>query len=92
VKAYVLIQTWAHKESVVKALRAIPGIVSAQGLRGPYDAIAIARSASAHHSIAGIVAEVRSLPGVMRAIPATVVDSLAHAHSAELSLSGNEAA
>jgi hypothetical protein len=76
VKAYVLIQT-AGAEPVGEALRLLPGVVSADNLRGPYDAIALVSSASAEHPISRIIDEIKRLPGVARALMAPLVSSAA---------------
>jgi hypothetical protein len=76
VKAYVLIQT-AGAEPIGEALRLLPGVVSADNLRGPYDAIALVSSASAEHPIGRIIDEINRLPGVVRALMAPLVSSAA---------------
>ncbi|MGH2699468.1 MAG: hypothetical protein ACRDJL_09780 [Actinomycetota bacterium] len=68
-KAYVLVQT-ADTAPVAGALKALRGVVSADDLRGPYDAIALANSVAAGRSLERIVDEIRGLPGVVRAITA----------------------
>jgi hypothetical protein len=77
-KAYVLIQT-ADGQPIAQALRAIPGVVSAEDLSGAFDAIALAGSDSTRGFIEGIVAEIHGLPGVLRAIPAPLIRPLAKA-------------
>jgi hypothetical protein len=72
-RAYVLIQTETGTPPIAKTLQAIPGVVSASDLMGPYDAIAVARFASTHLSSDSIVAKVLDLPGVTRALPVQVV-------------------
>jgi DNA-binding Lrp family transcriptional regulator len=68
--AYVLIQTVAFGRAVAHKLRTIPGIVAADDINGPYDAIALARSASSAELAAEIVEAIRRLPEVTRAIVA----------------------
>ena len=70
-KAYVLIQT-ADAEPIGEALRLLPGVISADNLRGPYDAIALVNSASAEHPIGRILDDKR-LPGVIRTLTAPLV-------------------
>jgi hypothetical protein len=77
-KAYVLIQT-ADGQPIAQALRAIPGIVSAEDLSGPFDAIALAGSDSTRGLLEGILAEIQRLPGVLRALPAPLIRSLTKA-------------
>jgi hypothetical protein len=74
VTAYVLIQTEPVSEPLARRLRTIPGIVSAEDLSGPYDAIALARSDSADLPIEGMLAQIRDLPGVTRALPAHLLN------------------
>jgi DNA-binding Lrp family transcriptional regulator len=68
--AYVLIQTEAFGEPVAHKLRSMPGILSADDVNGPYDAIALARSPSTADLAADIVEPIRRVPGVTRAIVA----------------------
>jgi len=75
VRAYVLIQTEEKTESLAHELRAIPGVVAAVDVRGAYDAIAVARSDSMRHLTEVILGEIRQLPGVVRALPAPLLDS-----------------
>jgi len=72
VKAYVLIQT-AGAEPIGEALRLLPGVVSVDNLRGPYDAIALVSSASEEHPIGRIIDDIKHLPGVARALMAPLV-------------------
>jgi hypothetical protein len=76
--AYVLIQT-ADGQPIARAVRAIPGVVSAEDLSGPFDAIALAGSDSTRDLLDGIVAEIQKLPGVLRALPAPLIRSLTKA-------------
>lgn len=72
--AYVLIQTEPVSEPLAGRLRAIPGVVSAEDLSGPYDAIALARTDAEGWPIDGILSEIRGLPGVTRALPAHLLN------------------
>jgi len=76
VKAYVLIQIHAGSEPIGAALRAIPGIESADDLTGPYDAIAVAGAESIAALFETVVSRIRELPGVIQALPAPLVRSL----------------
>ena len=71
-KAYALIQT-ADAEPIGEALRLLPGVISADNLRGPYDAIALVNSASAEHPIDRILDDIKRLPGVIRTLTAPLV-------------------
>lgn len=78
-KAYVLIQAAPDSVPIAQALRAIPGVVSAEDLGGPFDAIALAGSDSTRDLLDGVLAEIRKVPGVLRALPAPLIGSLAKA-------------
>ncbi|HEX9237101.1 MAG TPA: Lrp/AsnC ligand binding domain-containing protein [Actinomycetota bacterium] len=77
-EAYVLIQTDPARESIADSLLDIPGVVSAEDLTGPFDAIALARSDSTRSFHEHVVAEIQKLPGVIRALPAPLIVSLGH--------------
>lgn len=77
-QAYVLIQT-ADSQPIAQALRTIPGVVAAEDLSGPFDAIALAASDSTRGLVDGIVAEIQRIPGVLRALPAPLIRSLTKA-------------
>jgi hypothetical protein len=69
--AYLLVQTDGRVNRLAGAIRAIPGVVFAEDVQGPYDAIAFARyDASAGTTLQWVLEEVRSLPGVLHALAA----------------------
>jgi hypothetical protein len=68
--AYVLVQTDPKTAPIAGVLRAIPGVRLAEDLRGPYDALALAGSDGSGSALQRIVAEIRNLPGVIRALAA----------------------
>ena len=70
VKAYVLIQADASGAPLAEELQTIPDVISAQQVRGAFDVIAVARSSSAQDLTDGVLARIRSIPGVIRALPA----------------------
>ena len=70
--AYVLIQTESHGTSLAPALGSIPGVLCAEDLSGAFDAIVLARAASARQLMDDVIAAIRRLPGVIRALPAMV--------------------
>ena len=72
VKAYVLIQADANGTPITEELRAIPGVVSAQQVSGAFDVIALASSTSAQDLTDGVLARIRSVRGVIRALPAAL--------------------
>jgi DNA-binding Lrp family transcriptional regulator len=88
--AYVLIQSEALGASLADRLRAIPGVVSADDINGPYDAIALARSGSTAELVQEIVDPIRRLPGVQRALIAPLNDGAAR--EGEPALIGGHAA
>ena len=71
--AYVLIQTRSDRKPVAGTLRAMRGIVHADDLTGPYDAIAVASAGSSRDLFDRILPEIRRLPGVTQALPAPLV-------------------
>jgi DNA-binding Lrp family transcriptional regulator len=73
-RAYVLIQTEAETEPVADQLLAVPGVLFADDVTGAYDAIAVARSGSMRHLTEVILADIRNVPGVTRALPAPLLD------------------
>jgi hypothetical protein len=68
--AYVLVQTNGNTDPIAPQLKALPGVVFAEDVRGPYDALALARSDQDGLALDAIVAEIRKLPGVIRALAA----------------------
>jgi len=70
VKAYVLIQADASGAPLAEELQTIPNVISAQQVSGAFDVIAVARSSSAQDLTDGVLARIRSIPGVIRALPA----------------------
>ena len=83
-KAYVLIQTEANREPIAESLREIDGVISAQDLTGPYDAIALARSDSTRSLTEQVVAQIQYLPGVIRALSAPLIGSLGQIRATDL--------
>jgi hypothetical protein len=68
--AYVLVQTATQDGRIANQLRRLPGIVFAEDVRGPYDALALVRSDAGFEAI---VDRVRGLPGVTHALAAPLV-------------------
>ena len=71
--AYVLVQTATQDGRIASLLRRVPGIVFAEDVRGPYDALALVRS-DAGGSFQAIVDQIRGLPGVIHALAAPLVE------------------
>ena len=68
--AYVLVQTATQDGRIANLLRRVPGIVFAEDVRGPYDALALVRSDGAGDTFQAIVDQIRGLPGVIHALAA----------------------
>ena len=62
--AYVLVQTATQGGRMADLLQKLPGVVFAEDVRGPYDALALVRSDGGFEAI---VDRVRGLPGVTHA-------------------------
>ena len=90
-KAYVLIQT-EGAEPISEAIRSLPGVISADDLRGPYDAIALADSVSVERPIERIIDDIKSVPGVIRALNAPLTRPTAARQSSLPQVRGDEAA
>ena len=72
---YVLVQTDGHTGPIARSLLDLPGVISAEDVRGPYDAVVRARPNGAVTTVEGIVEEIRGLPGVLHALAAPLVRS-----------------
>jgi hypothetical protein len=68
--AYVLVQTATQDGRIANLLRKVPGIVFAEEVRGPYDALALVTSGAGEDSFQAIVDQIRGLPGVIHALAA----------------------
>lgn len=75
-QAYVLIQTEVNGRPIADALRDVPGVLDADDLSGPFDAIALAAADSIRALGDQVVAEIQRIPGVIRALSAPLVGSL----------------
>jgi hypothetical protein len=53
---------------IARALKGVSGVIMAEDLQGPYDAIALTGADSRGRSLDGVVADIRSIPGVIRAL------------------------
>jgi DNA-binding Lrp family transcriptional regulator len=82
-QAYVLIQTEDNREPIAEVVRGIPGVLTADDLTGPYDAIALARSDSTRSLANDVVSQIQELPGVIRALSAPLIGSLGQVPAAE---------
>ena len=71
--AYVLVQTATQDGRIANLLRRLPGIVFAEDVRGPYDALALVRSDAGGDAFESIVDQIGRLPGVIHALAAPLV-------------------
>ena len=67
-QAYVLVQTDSRGRDVTDRIRALPQVVFAEDVNGPYDALALARSDG--HGFDDVLGRIRELPGVIHALAA----------------------
>ncbi|MEJ5914916.1 Lrp/AsnC family transcriptional regulator [Pseudokineococcus sp. 1T1Z-3] len=73
-QAYVLVQTQVGKSSEVAAsLAAIPGVVLAEDVTGPYDVIARVEASSTPELGRLVSARVQGVAGITRTVTCTVV-------------------
>jgi DNA-binding Lrp family transcriptional regulator len=74
IKAYVLIQANPGKTgSVVKALTGVKEVISADGVTGPYDVVALAETANLEELSRGVIGRIQAIEGVIRTLPCAVV-------------------
>jgi len=73
-EAYILVQTERWGTRVAARLRAIHGVVLADDVTGPYDAMALVRT-EAGAEAERILDAIRDVPGVLRAIAAPLIAS-----------------
>lgn len=74
--AYILIQRNDVIDPLAPALRAIPGVLVADDVLGPYDAIVLAKHEPVERPVSDVVEEIQRLPGVTRALVASVVSQV----------------
>jgi hypothetical protein len=70
--AYVLVQTVPRTAPIARSLRDVHGVVFAEDLSGPYDALALAEPDGTGRGLEDVLEQIRDLPGVIRALPAPV--------------------
>jgi hypothetical protein len=68
--AYVLVQTDVHTDPIARSLQTLPGVVLAEDVRGPFDAVVLAHPNGDVETVEAIVDEIRALPGVIHALAA----------------------
>ena len=75
ISAYVLIQTEVGKAAhVATAVRAIPGVVAADDVTGPYDVIARAEADTVDALGRMVVSKVQMIDGITRTLTCPVVN------------------
>jgi DNA-binding Lrp family transcriptional regulator len=74
IKAYVLIQVDPAKTAgVLTAVREVKGVVSAEGVTGPYDVVALAEARNLDDLSRRVIGGVQAIEGVIRTLPCTIV-------------------
>ncbi len=74
VQAYILIQTEVGRAATVaEAIRAVPGVASAEDVTGPYDVIARVEAATVDELGKLVIARIQDVPGITRTLTCTVV-------------------
>ena len=75
VSAYVLIQTEVGRAAgVARAVRAVDGVESAEGVTGPYDVIARAGSTTVDELGQMVVGRIQLIEGIIRTVTCPVVN------------------
>jgi DNA-binding Lrp family transcriptional regulator len=74
VKAYVLIQAQPGATGpVVEAVLQVKGVISADGVTGPYDVVAVAEARNLEELSRRVIGSIQSIEGILRTLPCTVV-------------------
>jgi hypothetical protein len=73
-KAYVLIQTTTETSTIADDVNLVPGVIAADDLQGPYDAIALIASDRQGLRLQNTLDTIKEITGVTRAIVAPVSD------------------
>jgi DNA-binding Lrp family transcriptional regulator len=74
VKAYVLIQAEPGKTgAVVETMLQVKGLISAEGVTGPYDVVALVQAASLDQLSRRVIGSIQAIEGVIRILPCTPV-------------------
>ena len=75
VHAYILVQTEVGQAAAVaKEIGAIPGVLSAEDVTGPYDVIVRAEADGVDNLGRLVVAKVQGVPGITRTLTCPVVN------------------
>ena len=74
VEAYILLQTEVGKaDSVVREIAGIDGVVSAEPVTGPYDAVVRARAADVDALGKLVVANIQAASGITRTLTCPII-------------------
>ena len=75
IKAYILVQTEVGASAdVTRAVRQLPGVLSAEDVAGPYDVIVVVESSTVQALGREVIARVQAVPRITRTTTCTVVD------------------
>jgi DNA-binding Lrp family transcriptional regulator len=75
VKAYLLIQTEVGKAAdVVEAIRSLEGVVSADDVTGPHDAIVLVEAGTIDDLGKMVVSKIQAVEGITRTLTCPVVN------------------
>ena len=75
IKAYILVQTEVGASAhVTRAVREIPGVVTAEDVAGPYDCIAEVQAATVRDLGREVISRVQAIPRITRTTTCTVVE------------------
>lgn len=75
VQAYILIQTEVGRAAAVAGqVRALPGVVAADDVTGPYDVVVRAEAATVDELGRMVVSRVQHIEGITRTLTCPVVD------------------
>ena len=75
-EAYMLVQTHSGSERIASILKGIPGVVLAEDIYGPYDAIALASLSADAPDLGTILFRIADLPEVVRVLVAPLPSRL----------------
>jgi DNA-binding Lrp family transcriptional regulator len=74
IRAYVLIQAEPGKtRPVLEAVMRVKGVISAEGVTGPYDVVALAEARTLDEFSRRVVGSVQAIEAVTRTLPCTLV-------------------
>ncbi|AXH94852.1 Lrp/AsnC ligand binding domain-containing protein [Ornithinimicrobium avium] len=75
IKAYILVQTEVGASAdVTRAVRQLPGVLSAEDVAGPYDVIVVVESPTVQALGREVIARVQAVPRITRTTTCTVVE------------------